>query len=44
MRYQNYQVDARKEIDEETFLRTLGLDDFEIEMIINSRQERKKWN
>ena len=34
----------RKELDEEAFLRYLGIDEFEIEMVLNSKREAaKKW-
>lgn len=33
----------RKKLDEEAFLRSLGIDEFDIEMVLNSKQERKKW-
>lgn len=34
----------RKEIDEEAFLRSLGIDELDIELILQSKQERKRWN
>lgn len=45
MKNKNYQLDGRKELDEESFLRSLGIDDFDIEMILNSRREAsEKYN
>jgi hypothetical protein len=35
---------ARREFDEEEVLRSLGIDEADIEMILHSRQERIKWN
>lgn len=43
MRNPNFQGDPRIELDEESFLRSLGIDDLDIEMIIQSKQERKRW-
>jgi len=44
MRIQNFQIDERRELDEESFLRTLGIDELDIEMIIDSKREAaRKW-